>query len=86
MQVINPVESAKYQSIKFTLLQLEHGNHHLQSSLRIARNNLLKNILPVSQHAMEMDNDLLLFQGEPAALDIRPQVVRPPQSAALATP
>ena len=41
---------------------------------------------PVAQQGVQVDDRLLLFGGESAALDVRPQVIRPPQSAALATP
>ena len=35
---------------------------------------------------MEMDDDLLLLEGEPAPFDIRAEVIRPPQPTALAAP
>ena len=35
---------------------------------------------------MELDDGLLLLEGEAAALDVRPQVVGPPQPAALPAP
>lgn len=41
---------------------------------------------PVSESRMEVEYQLLLLLGEMATLDVWPQVVRPPQPTALATP
>lgn len=41
---------------------------------------------PVSESCMEVEYQLLLLLGEMATLDVWPQVVRPPQPTALATP
>lgn len=43
-------------------------------------------ILLVAEDGVEVEDGLLLLLGELAPLDVRPQVVRPPQPAALATP
>jgi hypothetical protein len=42
--------------------------------------------LLVAEDAVELDDSLLLLEGEAAALDVRPQVVSPPQPAALPAP
>lgn len=39
----------------------------------------------VSKDGMEIENRLFLLRRELSSLDIRPQVIRPPQSAALPT-
>jgi hypothetical protein len=39
--------------------------------------------LLVAEDAVELDDSLLLIEGEAAAFDVRPQVVSPPQPAAL---
>jgi hypothetical protein len=44
-----------------------------------------KNIL-VAEQLVELDDELVLFLGEVAPLQVRPQVVDPPQSAALPAP
>lgn len=40
----------------------------------------------VAQNAMEVNDGVLLFEREPAPLDVGPQIVRPPQPAALPAP
>lgn len=40
----------------------------------------------VAQQAMEMNDGLFLFEREPPPLDVGPQIVGPPQAAALPTP
>lgn len=40
----------------------------------------------VSEEAMELDDELILIAGELAALEVRPQVVYPPEPAALPAP
>ena len=42
--------------------------------------------VPVAEEGLEVDDELLLLLGEVAALDARPEVVGPPQPAALAAP
>ena len=42
--------------------------------------------LLVAEEGVEVEDGLLLVLGELAPLDVRPQVVGPPQPAALATP
>jgi hypothetical protein len=42
--------------------------------------------LLVAEDAVELDDCLLLLEGEAAALDVRPQIVSPPQPAALTAP
>ena len=39
---------------------------------------------PVAEQCVELDDGLLLLQRELAPLDVRPQVVGPPEPAALA--
>ena len=41
---------------------------------------------PVAEQCVELDDGLLLLQAELAPLDVRPEVVRPPEAAALAAP
>jgi len=41
---------------------------------------------PVAEQRVELDDGLLLLQAELAPLDVRPEVVRPPEAAALAAP
>ena len=41
---------------------------------------------PVAEQRVELDDGLLLLQAELAPLDVRPEVVRPPEPAALAAP
>ena len=38
---------------------------------------------PVAELGVQVDDELLLGVGEQAPLEVRPQVVRPPQPAAL---
>lgn len=40
--------------------------------------------VPVTKEGLEVDDHLLLVLGEVAALDSRPEVVSPPETAALA--
>lgn len=42
--------------------------------------------LLVADDGVELNDGLLLLGAEGAALDVRPQIVRPPQPAALSTP
>jgi hypothetical protein len=42
--------------------------------------------VPVAEEGLEVHDELLLLLGEVAALDARPEVVGPPQTAALAAP
>jgi hypothetical protein len=42
--------------------------------------------LPVSEDAVDVDDGALLLLGEGAALQVRPEVVDPPEPAALAAP
>ena len=44
------------------------------------------NLLPVAEGLVEADDTVLLVGGEVAPLDVRPQVVDPPQPAALPAP
>lgn len=39
----------------------------------------------VTKKAVQFDDDLILFFGEVAPLEVRPQVIDPPEAAALAT-
>lgn len=41
--------------------------------------------LPIAEDGMEVDDELLLVEREATPLNVRPEIVRPPQSAALAT-
>jgi len=41
---------------------------------------------PVAELGVQVDDELLLGVGEQAPLEVRPQVVRPPQPAALPAP
>ena len=41
---------------------------------------------PVAEELVEADYEVLLVVGDVAALDVRPEVVEPPQPAALAAP
>ena len=41
---------------------------------------------PVAEERVELDDGLLLLERELAPLDVRPQVVGPPEPAALAAP
>lgn len=43
-------------------------------------------VSPVPEKSVELDDGLLLLQAELAPLDVRPEVVRPPEPAALAAP
>jgi hypothetical protein len=40
----------------------------------------------ISKQAVKFNNDLIFFFSEIASLEVRPQIVYPPQSATLATP
>jgi hypothetical protein len=40
----------------------------------------------VAENTVELDDDLLLFESETASLDVRSEVVGPPETAALPTP
>ena len=42
--------------------------------------------LLVAKQCLEVDDDPFLMRGEVPSLDSRPEVVRPPQPAALAAP
>jgi len=41
---------------------------------------------PVAEELVEADDEVLLVVGDVAALDVRPEVVEPPQPAAFAAP
>lgn len=41
---------------------------------------------PVAQDPVHIYDDPLLFLGERSPLEVRPQIIDPPQPAALATP
>lgn len=45
---------------------------------------MCKKQAPVAKKSLEVDDHLLLMFGEVAALDARPEIVRPPETAALA--
>ena len=42
--------------------------------------------VPVAEDAVDVDDGALLVVGEGAALEVRPEVVDPPEAAALAAP
>lgn len=56
---------------------------YVRPGSRAAMADHLSNHGIVAEDAVELDDGLLLLEGEAAALDLRPEVVRPPQPAAL---
>ena len=59
---------------------------HYVSCMHDASMRKRSNRSPVAEKGVELDDGLLLLQAELAPLDVRPEVVRPPESAALAAP
>lgn len=42
--------------------------------------------IPIPQHLMQIDDGLLFLPAKIPSLDIRPQIIRPPEPATLPTP
>jgi hypothetical protein len=58
----------------------------LHASIKASSRNDRFERSPVAEQSVELDDGLLLLQAELAPLDVRPEVVRPPEAAALAAP
>jgi hypothetical protein len=56
-------------------------------SLKLRRNKKYRVIkAPIAEECLEMNNELLLMLGEAAPFNPRPEIICPPQPAALAAP
>ena len=63
-----------------------HRSIEWDDGQRLARHGKFTGVLLVADDGVELDDGLLLLRGEGPALDVRPEVVGPPQPAALAAP